>query len=426
MQTRALTKTKIIPSEGFLRWTENLREDAKEQTIQLQLFSTIGRDESNLIISMDPFISMRHARIEKRDTGYFIRDLRSRNGTFLNGVKILEALLQEGDRITLGQSDFFFSFEREKIAPSNDLVSKNTQWQTTLDRVPSAAQSDLPVLLQGPSGSGKEVLASNLHRYSNRNEYPFVSVNCSALSEALVESELFGHIKGSFTGALHDRPGAFRTAHRGTLFLDEIGDLPLNLQPKLLRALENSEIRPVGSDQNIHVDVRIIAATHQDLAQLVQAGKFREDLYFRLHVLRLKVPALNERMEDFDDLFYFFAKHYRVRFSFNAIAKLKLHHWKGNIRELRNLVARAKAYFGARTVEEFDVADLIGEIPKVEFAPTLGKLNHLKEAEVNLIIQSLILNKGNQRKSAEDLGMAKSTLHDRIRQYGIDVKSLKI
>jgi len=168
-----------------------------------------------------------------------------------------------------------------------------------------------------------------IHDYSGRSEGPFVSVNCSALTESLVESELFGHVKGSFTGATSDRKGAFEAARGGTLFLDEIGDLPLSLQPKLLRALENQEIKPVGSDKTLKTDVRIVTATHKNLEKLVIEKTFRSDLFFRIHVVKISIPSLKERMEDFEDLLYHFSREMRVRFSVGAIEKLKEHSWPG-------------------------------------------------------------------------------------------------
>ncbi len=186
----------------------------------------------------------------------------------------------------------------------------------------NVAKTDFPVLILGPSGTGKDVIAQALHQTSDR-QGPFLSVNCSALSETLIESELFGHVKGSFTGAVNDRKGAFEAARGGTLFLDEIGDLSYNLQAKLLRALENGEIRAVGADRNTQTDVRIIAATHQNLGEKIREGSFRSDLYYRLNVVTVTPPALNLRMEDFEGLLYGFARSMRVRFSHGAIVSLK-------------------------------------------------------------------------------------------------------
>jgi DNA-binding NtrC family response regulator len=336
-------------------------------------------------------------------------------------------MLNEGDRIRVGVTEMQFSSTKSESLDI-EMASKCATWNAQLLRLPNIAQSSFPVLLTGPSGAGKDVLAQAIHRQSARKRGPFVSVNCSALSESLVESELFGHVKGSFTGATGDRKGAFEAARGGTLFLDEIGDLPLALQPKLLRALENSQIRPVGSDRSIETDVRIIAATHHDLKKLVFDEKFRPDLYFRLHVVQIQTPALKERKEDFEDLLYNFARSMRVRFSFAAIQRLKAHDWPGNIRELKNVVARARAFWGTEEITEAMAAQLIdlmpgatGSLPEEACRPSRSVI---KEIELEMIKSRLIANRGNQRKTAADLGMPKSTLHDRIRTYEIDIEKL--
>jgi DNA-binding NtrC family response regulator len=410
------------PSQtGFLNW----KDATCSQHIEIGEFLTLGRDCGNHVVLEDEFASSRHARIERKAYGFCFRDLRSRNGSLINGARVVEAILRDGDRIRLGRTELLFSARRFAEQEDYHLTSKNVYWQQQLDRVPDIAQAPFPVLLTGPSGSGKDVLAQTIHRLSTRKGGPFVSVNCSALSESLVESELFGHVKGGFTGAVADRKGAFEAARGGTLFLDEIGDLPLALQPKLLRALENRQIRPVGSDRCVETDVRIVAATHHDLQRLVREEGFRSDLYFRLNVIQLKMPALRDRKEDFDDLFYAFARAVRVRFTFDAVRKLKSHDWPGNIRELKNAVARAKAYWGEREVTEDDVTQLMDGQPGVD-----GETNPrprrsvIRELELEMIKGRLIANRGNQRRTATDLGMPRSTLHDRIRSYGLDINKL--
>jgi len=408
---------------GFLHWKDSIRA----HQIELSDFLTIGRDGENHVVVSDDFASSRHTRIERKPTGFLLRDLRSRNGTFVNGARIYEALLNDGDRIRVGQTELQFSSQRADLQ-STEMSSKNPAWAAQLARLPNIAQSQFPVLLTGPSGTGKDVLAQGIHRLSTRKDGPFVSVNCSALSESLVESELFGHIKGSFTGATDNRKGAFEAARGGTLFLDEIGDLPLTLQPKLLRALENSQIRPVGSDRSTETDVRIIAATHHDLKKLVFEERFRADLFFRLHVVQLQTPALKDRKEDFEDLLYHFARTMRVRFSFGAIQYLKSHDWPGNIRELKNTVARAKAFWGTEEITEAVAAQLLDHMPGADETSTPKSFKPsrsvIKEIELEMIKSRLIANRGNQRKTAVDLGMPKSTLHDRIKTYGIDVEKL--
>ncbi len=388
---------------------------------------SIGREPNCDLVLADPFVSLRHARIERRGGTFTLRDLQSRNGSFLNENRINESTLSLGDRLKFGETVYVFS---ESPAESGELSSKNMEWNEQLRRLPAFAATDFPILITGPSGSGKEIVSRALHSLSKRSKGNFVGLNCSALSENLIESELFGHVKGSFTGATGDRKGAFETARGGTLFLDEIGDLPLSLQPKLLRALEANEIRPVGADKPVATDVRIIAATHKNIVQAVRDGRFREDLYYRLNVCHLRPPALRERLEDFDELIYAFAKQFRVRFSFGAIAALKNHSWPGNIRELKNVVARASAYYPGQHVQTEDLSAILeptGSAPEVHFVsePQAGAQSSIiKEIEREIIVRRLNANHGNQRRTAKDLGIPKSTLHDRIKNYAIDIKQI--
>jgi transcriptional regulator with GAF, ATPase, and Fis domain len=314
----------------------------------------------------------------------------------------------------------------EGLMTPADPKSKNEYWAKQLTNLNCIAESEFPVLLLGPSGSGKEILTESIHYNSSRRRGPLVKVNCGALTESLVESELFGHVKGSFTGAVSDRKGAFEAARFGTLFLDEIGDLPLTMQAKILRALENGEIRPVGSDKILKTNVRIIAATHHKLKDKILTGDFRSDLYYRISVITIHLPSLIDRMEDFDDLLYKFAKAFRVRFSIAAIQKLKKYRWPGNVRELRNVVARASVLYPKTSIEEshieclLDVANspnsrIQGQIP-------LNNMPVLKEIERQMILKRLAANNGNQKRTAIDLGMPKSTLNDRLRTYDINPK----
>ena len=395
-------------------------------TVALGEFLSIGRDASCGLKLEDEFASSRHARLERKGTTYMLRDLHSRNGTFLNGSRITEAVLSPNDRLRFGETVFIFA---DAPAGATTLTSKNVAWRQQLDRLPVFAATPFPVLVTGPSGSGKEILARAVHDLSPRARGPFISINCSALSESLIESELFGHVKGSFTGAMGDRKGAFESARGGTLFLDEIGDLPISLQPKLLRALENNEIRAVGSDRNVETDVRIVAATHKNLSANVKTGRFREDLFYRLNVCQLRPPSLRERMEDFEDLLYHFAKLYRVRFSFNSIEHLKAQAWPGNVRELKNLVARASAYYPGKHIQPSDLPGVLEIVQSCVAAPVVeerGNSSIIKEIEKEMIIRRLQANRGNQRRTAVDLGIPKSTLHDRIKAYSIDVRSLTV
>lgn len=384
-------------------------------------FFSLGRNSGNNLVLNDPFVSQRHARIERRGAHFILKDLRSSNGTWLNETTVIEAVLKTNDRIRIGETQFVFTTVKER---QNAPHSKNPEWQKQLERLPAFASTQYTVLIIGPTGCGKEVLARAIHENSPRRHSALIAINCSALSEQLIESELFGHLKGAFTGAVNDRKGAFEEARGGTLFLDEIGDLPLSLQPKLLRALENHEIRPVGSDKTIRTDVRIVAATHKNLYEKVLKKEFREDLYHRLNVCRLSPPSLIERMEDFEGLLYGMAKEQRVRFSFQAIERLKNHSWPGNIRELKNLVARASAYYQGIQIDPHHIDELLDTDTDITHLP-LEQLPPLKEIERELIIKNLEKHHGNQRRAAEDLKMPKSTLHDKLRTYAINPLTFK-
>lgn len=391
----------------------------EEQIVELGDFFSVGRHPSNhLVFFEDSFASQKHCRIEKKGPSYIIKDLKSKNGTFLNGEQVIEAPLKAYDEIQVGNSVFKYreSLDLDSKIPKEFYESKNTKWKNDLEKIPAYGASEMPVLILGPSGSGKEFVARSLHFNSPRAYGELVSLNCSAFNEQLIESELFGHTEGSFTGATKSRKGAFQQAKGGTLLLDEIGDLPLSLQPKLLRALENKEIRPVGSDKAIKTDVRIIASTHKNLFKKVQEGSFREDLFYRLHALTLNPPGLSERIEDFEDLLFYFARQYRVRFSPDAIEKLKEHSWPGNIRELKNLVLRSSVTHKQKGVQRNDVEALLGAPAKQE-VKTYKSKSVVKEFEKQMILDKLAENNGNQRKTAKDLGIAKSTLHDKIKKY---------
>jgi DNA-binding NtrC family response regulator len=277
--------------------------DNTKQIWDLADYCNVGSDSTCRIQLTLPDVEARHARLEVTEKQLLIKDLRSTGGTYVNGAQVLEAILKDGDLVSIGSVDFVIH-DNSKIQKEFPLASKCEYWDQQLKSLSSVAATKFPVLLLGPSGAGKDIVAQTLHEASPFSKAPFISVNCSALTETLVESELFGHIKGSFTGAVADRKGAFESARGGTLFLDEIGDLPYGLQAKLLRALENNEIRPVGADHAVKTNVRIVAATHQNLYQKIREGSFRSDLFFRLNVITIEAPALKERLEDFDELLY--------------------------------------------------------------------------------------------------------------------------
>ncbi len=295
---------------------------------------------------------------------------------------------------------------------------RQTLWTTK-----KAAETHLSIYLAGETGTGKEVLAQLTHAWSLRKSGPFVPLHCGALPLSLAESELFGHVKGAFTGAHQHRPGALLQAHGGTLFLDEIGDLPMDIQVKLLRFLENGEIRPVGADRPSKVDVRLICATHHPLLKLVEEGKFRRDLYYRLASITVQIPPLRHRPEDISLLARQFASDLDRSVSPHAILRLQAHAWHGNVRELRHAVERATGLAGAFTPvlseDSFNFllsSENITERPELELGqPVLT----LKEMEKIMLLKALRLSDGNRAKAARILGVARSTLFEMLKRHKI-------
>ena len=250
---------------------------------------------------------------------------------------------------------------KKKVSKTYQMIGESEPIQQIKDMVDKVAETDARVLITGPNGTGKELVAHNLHEKSNRSQFPLIEVNCAAIPSELIESELFGHVKGAFTSAVKDRAGKFEAADKGTIFLDEIGDMSLSAQAKVLRALQESIITRVGADKDIKVDVRVIAATNKDLRKEIEEGRFREDLYHRLAVILIKVPALNERRDDIPLLIEHFTKKITEEngsaqkvFSSEAIQLLKAYDWTGNIRELRNVVERL-IILGGTEISKSDV-----------------------------------------------------------------------
>lgn len=250
---------------------------------------------------------------------------------------------------------------KKKVSKNYQMIGESEPIQQIKDMVDKVAETDARVLITGPNGTGKELVAHNLHEKSNRAQFPLIEVNCAAIPSELIESELFGHVKGAFTSAVKDRAGKFEAADKGTIFLDEIGDMSLAAQAKVLRALQESMITRVGADKDIKVDVRVIAATNKDLRKEIEEGRFREDLYHRLAVILIKVPALNDRRDDIPLLIEHFAKKIaeengsaQKSFSADAINLLKAYDWTGNIRELRNVVERL-IILGGKEISKSDV-----------------------------------------------------------------------
>ena len=315
---------------------------------------------------------------------------------------------------------------------STEIIGRSPAITSMLSMIRTVAPTEATVLITGESGTGKELVARALHAQSLRKDEPLVTVNCAALAETLLESELFGHEKGAFTGADKRREGRFKQADRGTLFLDEIGEMPIGVQAKLLRALQQGEIQRVGSDKSEHVDVRVIAATNRDLRKEVEERRFREDLYFRLNVISLEVPPLRQRKEDIPLLAAHFLSHYAERnhknvkgFSAQCMDMLLQYDWPGNVRELQNAVERAVILCTGEYVTgpelPVNIAKLAAEaMPKsTEVSSSLAGLP-LEEVERRAIEETLRETGDNKSAAARKLGITRATLHKKLRKYGSD------
>ena len=330
-------------------------QEPREETLRARRVRLGTDPDGDLVLRGDPLVSRRHALITVDAGGYRLQDLDSKNGILVGDMRVRDVDLRPGLTFRVGATALTFELTDDEVEVPisargrfGDLIGSAEVMREVFALLERAAPSAATVLVEGESGTGKELVAEALHAQSPRRDKPLVVFDCSALSPDLVESELFGHVKGAYTGAHTDRKGAFEAADGGTLFLDEIGELPLELQPKLLRALEKRQVRRVGENTYRPADVRVVAATNRRLAALVSAGLFREDLYYRLAVLRVELPPLRERPEDIPLLVEHFLARLRTTpdagvptVSYGTMEKLKKHRWPGNVRELRNFVERA-------------------------------------------------------------------------------------
>jgi len=302
------------------------------------------------------------------------------------------------------------------------IVAKSPAMRHLIEQVAIVAPSDAPVLIAGQSGTGKEVVARLIHQWSARTEMPMIATNCAGLPESLIESELFGHVKGAFTGATEDRKGVFRAAEGGTLFLDEIGELPLHLQPKLLRALESKQVTPVGSDQPITVDIRLVAATNRNLTDDIKEGKFREDLYYRINVVELTIPPLGHRRDDILSLSRQFAIEFagrNVRLSPQAVQCLLTHPWTGNVRELRNAIQRACLMCRGDVImpEHLPANIVCGQSSDKEKDLDEGRLSQVERATILATLEECDYNRTH---TAKKLGISRRALIYKIREMNIE------
>ncbi len=414
----------------------------------------IGRSKEADLLLPDPSVSRLHARIFRVGDQYFLSD-NSKNGTFVEGKRISQVQLEGGVSFRIGPYRIHFSRDGKSpsaaepptiVAGSSvdplpcidrntfprtststlDMIGNSTAIKKFISYIYKVAGSDFPVLIEGETGSGKELASRAIHDCSLRKDGPFVIVNCGAISPELIESELFGHEKGAFTGATVQRRGAFEIAHGGTIFLDEIGELPFRLQPKLLRALEQKEIKRVGGNESILVDVRVLTATNRNLRKELSDKNFRDDLYFRISTITLTVPPLRDRREDILPIAIHFLADAASRanrpvpeLSVPAVELLSSYDWPGNVRELRNAIQRAVVMSDSPSLTPRDFSFLL---PAHSDTPPEGidqPLSRWEQSEKTNILSELSRQKGNKTRTARELGIAKSTLFEKLKKYGI-------
>ncbi len=405
--------------------------------------------ECDLVVS-DPKVSRRHCQILLTERGILLRDLGSKNGTFVRDLRVLEALLPPAVPVTLGDSELLVKpAGATTVLPLSSkksfgkAIGQSFAMRALFAKLERAAPTDETILLIGESGTGKEVLASAIHESSPRKDGPFVVVDCGAIAPNLIEGELFGYTRGAFTGAVAPKSGLFELANGGTLFLDEIGELPLELQPKLLRVIESKQVRRLGASELQPIDVRVVAATHRNLRSMAEEGAFRKDLYFRLAVIDAQVPALRERKDDIQMLAERFLEtrdppRKLSDLPAETLPMLVSHDWPGNVRELRNVVARLVLF--PELLPELVVAPASSNAPVQEKRASntdpeverLGRLLQLslpearelvlEELERKYVPIKLRQHEGNISRAADAMGVSRQLLYRLLERHGIQAK----
>ena len=393
---------------------------------------SIGTLTDNSFILSDKTVSRRHAELIERNGHYIIRDLGSTNGTIINGSRVKEALLEIGAVIKLGYTQLSYAPCGQKrsalpveAATFGSVCGRSAQMRALFRMLERIAPTEVTIILEGETGTGKEVLARAIHEKSSRAAYPFVVFDCRALSDIMLESELIGHEEDAFPGATRARAGVFEQAQGGTLFLDEICELDLAIQPKLLRVLENSEVRRMGAADSIAVDVRIIASSDCNLDEQVAAGRFRKDLFYRLAVDRIVIPPLRQRRDDIPllaaELLKKLAEEYKMRtpprIAVETCDILTAYDWPGNVRELRNVLSRALS-MGCRTVLRPE--DLLAQSDEIRSGS--GRIHadiSLEQIKKIAIEQALLRRDGDIQKSSKLPGIPRKKLLQKTRKYDL-------
>jgi DNA-binding NtrC family response regulator len=408
----------------------------------------VGRNAACKLVLDDAKVSAVHAEFVATEQGVRVRDLGSRNGTFVGGVRASEIYLVTASKMRLGETEILFEALRpERISvPSvpafGPMVAQSPMMRSIFERLGKVAPTDLTLLITGETGTGKELVAQAVHNASGRTKKPFVVVDCGSIPPTLAEATLFGHERGAFTGAVDKRLSPFQEADGGTIFLDELGELPIDVQPKLLRALAERRIKPVGASSYREVDVRVLAATRRDLVRAVNAGGFRSDLYFRIAQVKIELPALRQRLEDIPILVRRMLKDLGDEGAYERIAnptleRLMRYDWPGNVRELRNAVQVAHALAGDG--EELDIAAHLGALTESPMtAPMLGggppgsfkgqkfqdaKKDVLARFERDYFAALSEEAKGNVSEMARRAGMERAHVRTYLRRHGISAKA---
>lgn len=408
--------------------------DARKQcSFQLPLIR-IGSAEDNEFVLADRAVSRYHAELKVTSKGIQLKDLNSTNGTFIRSVRVIDAWINEATVCKLGNTQIsveqlakHHSANPEQISTPTGIVGESEKIKQLIAIIKAAASTNASVLVNGESGSGKEMVARALHKLSGRSGQ-LVVFDASVTNPEMIRNDLFGHVKGAFTGANGARKGAFREANNGTLFIDEIGELPLDMQPRLLRVLENREVTPVGSDKAERVDVRVVAATHRNLNEMVSEDLFRADLFHRLSVIPIHVPPLREIIDDIPVLVDHFMDSLGLKgvITNSALDMMQEYNWPGNMRELRNVLERACALSQNNQITAGDLHLNVNDQDKqqAKSKPTnnMQVTNHkeLKDIERQMMIDALNNSNNNKTEAARSLNMSLSTFKRRLKSYNID------
>jgi two-component system response regulator GlrR len=385
--------------------------------------AVIGRDSDCDLVLHDESVSRRHVRLELGKKGILVEDLKSTNGTTYLGKRIERATLPIGARLGVGNCcvDFLPIPGSEALPVSvrgsyGDLVGASLPMRRLYSLLEALEQSDAPVLIEGETGTGKELVARALHQHGLRSEKPFVVIDCGSVPGQLMESELFGYRQGAFTGAVRDRAGAFESAGGGTVFLDEIDELPMELQPKLLRVLETSQIKRLGDSKYVSVDARFVAATKRSLEEEVSAGRFRQDLFYRLAVVQLRLPPLRERRDDIPLLVNHMIQTMTggkvTRLPQETVETFLRHEWPGNVRELRNAVQRTLTLGLAGAADADTPPDDAANYKQ-------ARERVVREFDIAFLTDLMAKHRGNISAAARAAGLSRNHLRDLLKKHGL-------